>query len=127
MTLATSRKMLVRLGFSTSAANDIYQRQGIDSVYEWANFDKDGIVFLLRSVRKPSGGRNGEMVYFKAELNLQLSVLFIHHKIRTNRTVDYGGIAVPAIRALKKKYEIEAIKEPQTEAPTIDLKDVLNT
>ena len=110
MTLATSRQMLVRLGFSASAANDIYQWQGIDSIDEWANFDKNKVFYLIRLFRKPSSGGNGEMVGFKAELNLQLAVFFIHHKIRTSRTVDYGDITVTAIFSLKKQHEKEAIK-----------------
>ena len=64
MTLATSRKMLVRLGLSANAANDIYQRQGIDSIKECAKFDKDDVVSLLRLVRKNGGGGNSEMVGF---------------------------------------------------------------
>ena len=79
---------------------------------------------MLRSFRKHVGGRNGEMIGFKAELNIQISVIFIHHKICTSKTVNYGGITVPMICSLKKQREIEAIKEPKTEAPTIDLKDV---
>ena len=120
MTLATSRHMLVRLGFSSIAANEIYQRQGIDCIHEWAKFDKDKCFSLLHSVCKPGGSGNGDMVGFKAELNIQLAVFFIHHKIRTSRTVDYGDITVPAIRALKKQLEIEAIKDPKTGATTID-------
>ena len=127
MTVTTSIQMLARLVLSASAANDIYQRQGIESIDEWENFDKDDVVYLLRSVCKPGGGRNGEMVGFKLELNLQLEMFYIHHKIRTSRTVDYGYITVPVIRALKKQCKIEAIKEPKTEAPTIDLKEVLKT
>ena len=38
--------------------------------------------------------------------------------------MDYGDITVPESRALKKQCDIEAIKEPNTDAPTIDLKDV---
>ena len=127
MTLTTSRKMLLCLGFSTSAANNIYQRQGIDSINEWANFDRDEVFSLLRLVRKPGGGGNGEMVGLKAEINLQIAMFFIHHKIRTIRTVGYGDITVPAIHDLKKQHKIEAIKDPKTEAPTINLKDVLKT
>ena len=127
MILAISRQMLVHLGFSKSAANDIYQRQGIDSIDEWANFENDYVVSLLRSVRKSGGSGNGEMVVLKADLNFQLAVLFIHQNIRTNRTVDYGDITVPDIRALKKQREIEAIKEPKTEALTINLKYFLKT
>ena len=99
----------------------------VESIDEWANFDKDGVVSLLRSVRKHGGGRNGEMVGFKAELNLQIYVFYIHHQIRTIRKVDYGDITVTAIRALKKQREIEVIQEPKTEALTIDLKDVSKT
>ena len=54
-------------------------------------------------------------------------MLFIHHKICTSSIFDYGDINVPLIRALKKQREIEEIKEPNTEAPTIDLKDVSKT
>ena len=91
------------------------------------NFDKDEKISLLCSVLKPGGGGNGEMVGFKVELNLQLVVFLIHHNIRTRRTVNYGDITIPNIHALKKKCEVEAIKEPKTEAPTINLKDLLKT
>ena len=101
MTLATSRHMLVRIGFSASASNDIYRRQGIDLIDEWENFDKDDIVLLLHSVRKPGGSGNGKMVGFKVELNLQLAVFFVHHKIRTIRTMYYRDITVLVIPSLK--------------------------
>ena len=127
MALTTSRQMLVRLEFSASATNDIYQRQGIEFIDEWENFDKGDVFSLRRLVLQPGDGGNGEMVSFTAELNLQLAVFFIHHKIRTSRTVDYGDINVTAIFSLKKQQEKEAIKYPKTEASTIDLKDVLKT
>ena len=94
--------MLVRLRLSASAENYIYQRQGIDSIYEWENFDKDDAIYLLRLVCKPGGGGNVEMFSFKAELNIQLAVFFIHHNICTKWIVYYGYITVPAILALKK-------------------------
>ena len=62
MTLVTSRYILVIMGYSASAANDIYQRQGIQSIDEWANFVKDKVLTLLCLVRKPGDGKNGEMV-----------------------------------------------------------------
>ena len=65
MMLTTSRQMFVRLEFSAIYANDIYQRQGIDSNNEWTNFDKDGVVSLLCLVRRPSDGGNGDMVSLK--------------------------------------------------------------
>ena len=60
-------------------------------------------------------------------MNLPLAVIFFHHNICTRRTVDYGYITVTTISALEKQRKIEAIKEPNTEAPPIDLMDVLNT
>ena len=65
MTLATSRQMLVRLGFAAISANDIYQRQGIDSSYEWEDFDKDDVVSFLRLVGKTGGDGNGDIVGLK--------------------------------------------------------------
>ena len=127
MTLTASRHMLVCLVFSANASNDIYQNHGIYSIDECVDFDKDDVVSFLRSFRKQSGGRNVEMVSFKADLNIQLAMFFIYHKIRTIRTVDYGYITVPAIQTMKKQREIEAIKEPKTEAPAIDLKDSSKT
>ena len=127
MALTTSRQMLVHLGLSASATNDIYHRQGIDSIDEWEKFDKDNIFSLIHLVSKPGDGGNGEMVGFKAELNLQIAVFYIHHKIRTIRIVEYEDINVPVIRDLKKQRKIEAIKEPKTDALKIDLKDVSKT
>ena len=127
MTIAKSGQMLVRLGFSASAANEIYQQQGIDFIDKWENFDKDDVVSLICSVRKPSGGRNVDMVGLKSEINIQISVFFVHHKICTIRKVDYGDINVPTIHYLNKKRKIEAIKDPKNDDPTINFKDVSKT
>lgn len=118
---------MVRLGFNEAAADEIYGGQGIDSIEEWENFDEADVKSLCRTVRKPGGGGDGEMISYKAEMNLQLAVFFIHHKHRTSRTVDYADITVPKIRALKKQREVEALKESKPELPTIDLKDVSKT
>ena len=64
MILETSRQMLMRIGFTASAANDLYQRQDIDFINDWAHFDKDVIFSMLHSVRKPVGGGNCETVGF---------------------------------------------------------------
>ena len=54
-------------------------------------------------------------------------MFYIHHKIRTRKTVDYGDITVYDICALKKQRTIESIRESKKEALTIDLEDVLKT
>ena len=127
MTIQTSRAMMVRLGFTEAAADEIYSGQGIDSIDEWANLDESDVTSLCRTVRKPGGGGAGKMISYKAEMNLQAAVFFIYHKHRTSRTVDYTNITVPEIRALKKQREMEATTESKPEAPTIDLKDVSKT
>ena len=90
---------MVRLEFTDATAGEISTGQGIDSIDEWAKFDADDVTSLLRTVRKLGGGGNGEMISYKAEMNLQAAVLFIHHKHRTRRTVDYANITVPKIKA----------------------------
>jgi len=67
------------------------------------------------------------MISYKAEMNLQLAVFYIHHKHCTSWTVDYADITVPSIHALKKQCKVEALKEAKPELPTIDPKDVSKT
>ena len=101
MTIQTSRAMMVRLGFTEAAADEIYSGQGIDSIDEWANLDKSDVTSLCQTVRKPGGGGDGKMISYKAKMNLQAAVFFIYHKHRTSRTVDYTNITVPEICAMK--------------------------
>ena len=51
--------MMVRLGFTDAAADEIYSGQGIDSIDEWANLDESNVTLLCRTVRKPGGGGDG--------------------------------------------------------------------
>ena len=90
---------MVRLEFTDATAGEISTGQGIDSIDEWAKFDADDVMSLLRTVRKLGGGGNGEMISYNVEMNLQAAVLFINHKHRTRRTVDYANITVPKIEA----------------------------
>ena len=67
------------------------------------------------------------MISSKAEMNLQLNVFLVFHKNHTSLSVDYSGITVPNIIALKKQPDMDSAKETNTEAPKIELKDVANT
>ena len=60
-------------------------------------------------------------------MNLHLTVLFVHHKNHTGRSVDYSDINITNICALKKQQELDSDKKTNPESPTIDLKDVSNT
>ena len=111
------------LWFSQDASGDIFNGQGVDTIYEWLNLDNDDVKSLFRNIQKPSGGGQGEMISFKAEMNLHLTVFFIRHKHRTSGSVYYGDIYIPNICALKKQLELELAKERKPEASKIDLID----
>ena len=91
------------------------------------NLDDDNVNTLLRNVRKHNGGGHGEIISFKAEMNLHLTVFFVCHKNRISLSVDYSDITVPNIFALKKQRELGSAKETNTEALTINLKDISKT
>ena len=87
MTLATSRPMSVRLGFSASVSNDIYPIQGIDSIDKWENFDKDNVVSLIYSVRKPVGRKMVRWSVFK-----QNSISSLPYYSFTTRSAPAGQL-----------------------------------
>ena len=118
---------MVRLGFIHNAADDIYNGQGINLINKWSNLDDDDVKTLLWNVQKLGSGRPCEMIRFKSKMNLHLTVLFIHHKNRTIRLVNYGDITVPRIHALKKQQEMESTKGSKLEDITINMKDVSKT
>ena len=119
--------MMVRLGFSQDAANEIFNGQGLDLINEWLNLDNNNVKKLLQKVQKPGGGGHGEMISFKAEMNFHLDIFFVRHKNRTSISVDYSDITVTNIRALKKQRYMELDKEAKHEATAIDLEDVSKT
>ena len=127
MTQLTSKEMMVRLGFSQDAANEIFNGQGLDLINEWLNLDNNNVKKLLQKVQKPGGGGHGEMISFKAEMNFHLDIFFVRHKNRTSISVDYSDITVTNIRALKKQRYMELAKEAKHEATAIDLEDVSKT
>ena len=45
----------------------------------------DDVNKLIRNAQKPGGVGQGDMIMFKAEMNLHLTVLFIIHKNCTRR------------------------------------------
>ena len=112
MTQLTWRAMIVRLGFSQDATADIFNGQGINLINEWSNLDDDNINTLLHNVRKPCGVRPGEMIIFKAEINLHLIFFFVCHKHCTSKLVEYGDINVPKkvwIRISNRSLKIQQL------------------
>ena len=127
MTQLTSRAMMVRLGFSHDAADEIFNAKGIDLIYEQLNLDDENVKILLRNIRKTGGGGQCEMISFKAEINLYLNIFFVFHNNHTIQSVDYSDITVPKNCALKKQREMDSDEETKPEAPTINLKDFSKT
>ena len=80
--------MTVRLRFSQDAADDIFNGKNIDLIDEWLNLEDENVKTLLHNVRKPGGDGQVEMINFKAEINLHLTVFFVCHKHRKIRSVD---------------------------------------
>ena len=75
---------MVRLGFNQGVDYEIFTGKGIDLIDEWLNLENDDVNTLLRNVRKYGGVVQGEMISFKAEMNLRLSVFLVCHKHNTS-------------------------------------------
>ena len=70
---------------------------------------------------KTSGVGPGEMISFKANMNIHLTVILVYHKNHTSIAVEYGEITIPNIFALKKQRDMDSTKETKPKYPTIDL------
>ena len=127
MTQLTLRAMMLWLGFIQDAADKLFDGQEIDSIDEWLKLVYDNVNTLLWNVRKPGSGRQGEMISFKADINIHLTVFFARHKYYTSWSMDYSDISVPNICAMRKQQEMESDKEKNPKYPTIDLKDISKT
>ena len=51
MTQLALREMVVRLGFSQDAADDIFNAKGIESIDEWLNLDNEYVNTLYWNVK----------------------------------------------------------------------------
>ena len=101
---------MMHLGFIQNTADNIFNGQGIDLIDEQLNLDNDDVKTLLRNVQKSSGGGQGEMIIFKVDMNLHLTVFFVRHKHCTSQSLDYDDITAPNICALKKQQYLELAK-----------------
>ena len=75
---------MVRLGFNQGVDYEIFTGKGIDLIDEWLNLENYDVNTLLRNVRKYGGVVQGEMISFKVEMNLRLSVFLVCHKHHTS-------------------------------------------
>ena len=74
--------MMVWIGFSYNADDNIFNRQEIDLINELSKLDNDNVKTFLCNVQKPGGNGPGEIIIFKAEMNFCPTVSFIHNKNR---------------------------------------------
>ena len=84
MMLIILREMVVRLGFSHDKADEIFNGKGIELIDKWLNLYTDDVKTLRWNVKIPGGGGHGEMISFKTEMNLHLTIFFVCHKNRTS-------------------------------------------
>jgi hypothetical protein len=101
--------MLVRLGFSKEAANDLVYEQLVNDVASILEFSDTAVLNLSKAVRKPGGGEDGHIIPELAVSRFQLVVFYIKHQYRT-----YGPIHIPGIHLeLVKEYKEQMIMEKE--------------
>ena len=66
MTLLALRAVMVQLGFSQDASDEIFNGQGIYLIGELFNLYNDNVKTWICSFLKPGGGRQVDMIRFKA-------------------------------------------------------------
>ena len=124
--------MLQRMGLTLEAASEITsaQGQGLITLDDFAQMDKDGIKMLFYSLARPggtdaAGNRNpGTKVSAQAQINFGLMCYYIAHRsLRVDRNVTFAAVTLVAVKKMKPQQQLEAnVKDPTT-APTVDFKN----
>ena len=75
--------MMADLGFVQGAADEVYTGQGVDSIQVMSELFRVDVESLMRIVRKPGGGGNGNAVPFVAERNFKTVCQMARHYHQT--------------------------------------------
>ena len=81
------RAMMADLGFGQPAADEVYTGQGVDSIIVMMGLFANDVESLMRIVRKPGGGDDGNAVSFVAERNFKTACQMARHYYQTRTWV----------------------------------------
>ena len=124
--------MLVRMKLSDEAAAEVTSNagQGLSSIDDFAEMDKDGVELVFRQLARPggvdaAGNRNpGIKVSAVAQLNFGLMCYYVKHKKqRVDRSVTFASVNLAAVKRLKAQEQLEKNHKDPTIVPTIDFKN----
>ena len=101
------RAMMLDLGFTQGAADEINTGQGVDSTDIMAGLSDEDVETLMRVTRKPGGGGDGQSVSFVAERNFKDACQMARHYHQTQRTIQFPTIRTAALGPFKTQRRVE--------------------
>ena len=108
--------MLVRMKLLNAAAVEVTSAmgQGISTLVEFAEMDKEGIELVFRQLARPggvdaAGNRNpGIKISAVSQLNFGLMCYYVKHKQdRVDRTITFANVTLVAVKKLKTQQLLE--------------------
>jgi hypothetical protein len=134
------RAMLMRLGFTATAATVVVDEQGMDSCKELCYLTDDKVEGLCQVVQKPGGtipnpnaavagqpaviSNPGTVILKRAENNLKLACHFICHYAHISHAVVVAMITLNGVRAMHPlKQQEEDHEDPEPPENLINAKD----
>ena len=132
--MSNLRAALVRLGFSTAAATELTDKQGMNNLTEYELLDDEEVTNLCKTLRRPGGlvpdpddttemiQDPGVAITPRAETNLKLMVYYLRYRTRVSRPKKEHLITLESVRGMKDHHRWEK-DHKQVEAPKINPKD----
>ena len=119
------RNMGVNLGFTQDACNSIFTDQGVNSIQNMGSLSDGDVTNLMRVVRKPGGGNDGQAVSFMAERAFCTACYMIRHRQQVQRPVTFNDIRINQLEPhiIQRTIEEEQRNLPQPDVPKIDFVD----
>ena len=115
--LVTFHTMGVNLGFSEEACNTIFTDQGVNSVEAMGSLSDGDVTNLMRVLRKPGGGDDGQAVSFMAERAFCTACYMIRHRQQVQRPITFNDIWINVLEPhiIQRTIEEEQRNLPQPE------------
>ena len=123
--LVLFRAMGVNLGFSQNASDTIFTDQGVNSIEAMGTLSEADVTNLMRVVRKPGGGEDGQAVSFMAERAFNAACHMVRYYQQVQRPLTFHDIRTNALEPhiIQRNIEEEQKSLPQPEVPKVDFLD----